>query len=645
MKLLRVYLSISLCLLLSQFSVGQIIDAQAAGVSEHSCIHLKNSIHSLKKTKRQSTSSTANYNIKYQRLELEVDPNQYYIKGKVTSYFYTYSGLSNFQNVHFDLSDSLSIDSVYYHGQKISFDRDVENVVNTFLPQNIGGGVMDSVTLFYQGVPDSTDGRSFVQATHENSPVLWSLSEPFGSSTWWPCKDGLEDKIDSIDIIITTPSAYKAASNGLLINEYVNGPNTVFHWRHRYPIATYLVAFAVTNYERFTQTLFFEDGSTLDVENYVYPEDTADWQTTYGVTNAYMRLFVEKFGPYPFAKEKYGHAQFSGNGGMEHQTMSFMASTFPPLIGHEIAHQWFGNMVTCSTWKDIWLNEGLATFAEGLARERYWPKDWESWKEENIREITNVDGGSVYMNRFPSVANIFDGRLSYRKGAMLLHMLRWEIGDEAVFKAIRAYLNDPFTQYGFSSTDHLKNHLENASGKDLSDFFNNWFYGFGYPSFDIEVTQNNGFLKILSKQTSTYTQPFSLHLPLYVSGEGQDTIYRLLQRGIYGCFSVEIPFIADSVAFDPERWLISKNNTTTLIEGDANALEVFADSDMNLLTVTTDGPSEQVQIFSLDGKLLFTQENTENLFRVNISQWPAGIYIANARVNGKDYRAKTLVIR
>src|SRR5690606_28472419 len=167
--------------------------------------------------------------------------------------------------------------------------------------------------------PESGFG-SFVQSEHEGIPVVWTLSEPYGAKDWWPCKQDLQDKADSIDIRITTPSAYRVASNGLLIEEAdIAGGLKRFHWRHRYPIAHYLIAFAVTNYEVYhTQIEMAND--TVPMETWAYPENAFEMQLNAGDIQQQMPLFSDLFGLYPFAHEKYGHCQFGWGGGMEHQT-------------------------------------------------------------------------------------------------------------------------------------------------------------------------------------------------------------------------------------------------------------------------------------------------------------------------------------
>ncbi|MBK7970327.1 MAG: hypothetical protein IPK08_16080 [Bacteroidetes bacterium] len=177
--------------------------------------------------------------------------------------------------------------------------------------------------------------------------MIWTLSEPYGSSDWWPCKNGLTDKADSIDIFLNVPNAMTGASNGILIAETPNGTTKLFHWKHKYPIA-YLICMAVTNYVKYS--LCPLAGDTLEIVNYVYPEDSLLATSQTDEIVSMVQLYDTLFGVYPFHNEKYGHAQFGWGGGMEHQTMTFVSNFGFDLLAHELAHHWFGDKVTYGSW-------------------------------------------------------------------------------------------------------------------------------------------------------------------------------------------------------------------------------------------------------------------------------------------------------
>lgn len=512
-------------------------------------------------------TTISDYDVTYYRCEWNADPAITYIKGEVTTYFKPLT--ANFDSVLFNLSDSLNVDSVKYHGSIRPFSHS-GNILTTSLPSVVSQNILDSISVFYQGKPDSTGFGSFVQSTHSatnNTPVIWTLSESYGASDWWPCKNSLTDKADSIDVIITSPSAYRAASNGILVSETINGANRVCHWKHRYPIASYLICMAVTNYVTYTNYIPF-NSSNLVVKSYVYPEDSASAATQTPEDVPIMQLYDTLFGLYPFANEKYGHVEAGMT--MEHQTMTFFCTNcfgFETLA-HELAHQWFGDKVTCASWKDIWLNEGLATYLSGIAYERMlngvW---WMPFKSSRINAITSQPGGTVLCSDTTDINRIFDSRLSYAKGAMILHQLRWIIGDSAFFAALNNYLNAPNLAYGFAHTSDLKQHFETSSGQNLTWYFNDWFTGEGFPSYQITWNQTGSSVDLTVNQTQSIGTAsfFKLPLPIEFKNTTKDTIIRFDNTFSGQTYTVTIPFAVDSVKLDPDLWLITNNNTVSSV--------------------------------------------------------------------------------
>lgn len=308
--------------------------------------------------------NTANYDLVYNRLELEVNPAYQYISGEVTAY---YKAKETMNAIVFDLAANMNVSQVLQRGNSLAFSRNGDELLISFLTE-LNTTVLDSLTISYSGIPDDSDD-AFVTHTHNGTPGLFTLSEPFGAKEWWPCKHDLNDKIDSIDVFIKAPSQYVAVSNGTEQSIELDGlGNKITHFRHNYPIPAYLVAIAVTNYQLMTQTAGTVP-HTFPIVNYLYPESFNSASNQLAVTLPIMNLFEDKFGTYPFADEKYGHAQFGWGGGMEHTTVSFMGSFGRSLIAHELAHQWFGNQITCGSWQDIWLNEGFATYLDGMVVE------------------------------------------------------------------------------------------------------------------------------------------------------------------------------------------------------------------------------------------------------------------------------------
>jgi len=517
--------------------------------------------------------NTGNYDLKYHRLELTVDPSVAFISGDITSYF---EAKENLDEITFELSDNMIVSQVLQRGSSLSFVQNIDDEVVITLPVTQNIGVLDSLTISYSGNPISSGFGSFEQSTHNGDPIIWTLSEPFGAKGWWPCKQDLNDKIDSIDVFITTPQfnasneEYMAVSNGLEQSQEVNGGNKTTHYKHQYAIPAYLIAIAVTNYEIYSHEVA-NNGNPFDVVNYVYPEDLAYAQANTGITVDIINLYSDLFEEYPYATEKYGHAEFGWGGGMEHTTVSFMGGLSRGLIAHELAHQWFGDKITCGSWKDIWLNEGFATYLAGLVIEDFdGDSSFRAWRSDKISNITSSTSGSVYIpdQDTTDVGRIFSSRLSYNKPSMVLHMLRKKLGDATFYQGMQDYLSDPNYAYGYAKTPDFMAKMEGASGEDLTEFFDDWIYNEGYPRYTISWNQNSGNqVSITINQTQSHgsVSYFEAPVPLRFYGTNSEELDVVLDNSANGeNFLVDVTFTVAQVVFDPEKHLISRDNNVIL---------------------------------------------------------------------------------
>ncbi|MFN8277586.1 MAG: M1 family aminopeptidase [Chitinophagales bacterium] len=500
-------------------------------------------------------ANTADYDIIYHRLQLQLQPSVRALQGQVTSYI---KPLKSIDTIAFDFSDSMQVTAVNYHGNPAAFIHQ-GNAIRIVVP---GISAIDSVTIAFGGIPASSGFGSFVQDYHGDSvPVLWTLSEPYGARDWWPCKNTLQDKIDSIDEFYTVPTGHLAAGNGLLIDTIQQAGFTTFHWKHRYPITAYLVAVAATNYAAYQDTFITSAGLVYSL-NFCYPEDQAEWKTATVNTGRIMALYTQRFGPYPFIKEKYGHAEFSWGGGQEHQTMSFQVNLGFELDAHELAHQWFGDKLTCNSWADIWLNEGFATYCSGLAYENLAPEYWRSFLETRRKQAFRQDSLSVFCTDTSNVGRIFNSAISYSKGAYLLHMLRWLGGDSAFFNAIYDYANDPQLAYSYTKTALLQQHLENRFGHSLQDFFQQWFIGKGYPSYQLLYEKNGSKVKLRLTQTTSDPSVsfFAMPVPVRVYSGKKTTNWILHHQTSDQTFDTLFDGRIDSIVIDPDLWILSRQN-------------------------------------------------------------------------------------
>ncbi len=602
------------------------------------------------------TFASDNFDVKYYRCEWEVDPAVRYINGKVTVYFIITSSSAT---ITLDLMNTLTVDSIKNINTAYTFSQ-TTNTVQINFPITINTGVLDSVSIWYKGVPNNSGFGSFIQDVHTGTPVMWTLSEPYGSRDWWPCKNGINDKADSVDLFITNPDIYKAASNGLLQSETaLPGNKTRAHWKHRYPIASYLVCMAVTNYVTFNNSVML-GAVNLPMLTYCYPENVTVWQANTPLVFDAMKYFHNNFGPYPFINEKYGHVQFGWGGGMEHQTNSFIVNTGEYLMAHELAHQWFGDKITCNSWEDIWLNEGFATYLGYSHLEIKYPANSLTYRKNLINSITSQPGGTVKVQDTTSLSQIFSGRLSYNKGSYLLFMLRFIVGNDVFFKAMRRYQQDPALAYGNATTADFKRNMEAESGKNLTYFFDQWYTGQGFPSYQVKwnVLDTNCVNIKLSQTTSmpSVTSFFKLPVALKFKNATQEKVIVLDNNTNGETYIRSLGFKADTVLVDPGLWLVTKNNTTekTTDVSDGSCtpppppnngeggVDIYPNPITNPFVISLHDFNDEtatIAIYNKIGQRIYHQNIslTYGIAQVNIamSNWARGVYVVKVISGGK----------
>ncbi|MBF8455833.1 T9SS type A sorting domain-containing protein [Kaistella sp. G5-32] len=582
--------------------------------------------------------NTLNYDLKYQRLELSLDPAAQFVSGTVTSHF---QAKQNMSSIYFDLSNVLTVSEVKYHGANLTFTQLSSKELKIDFPVNIPAATLDSLSVKYSGAPDTAGsaGDAFTVSTQGGTPVLFTLSEPYGAQEWFPTKQSMNDKIEKVDMKITTPSQYNVASNGKLFSETITGSNKLTFWQTNYPIPAYLIALGITNYTKINDTM---GTPPFPFVNYLYPATTAN--TTIMSNIAYTKNIMEMFeiylGPYPYRNEKYGHMEFGWGGGMEHATMSSMGAWSRSIIAHELAHQWFGDKVTCGAWNDVWLNEGFATYGATLANEKLLMTNAQfmTYLSNEITNITSSPGGSVYVADANLNNNnvLFSSRLSYSKGGYALKMLKWILGDEVFYSALRDYHSRPNLAYNYAKTADFKNSLLLSTGKDFTKFFNDWIYGQGYPTYTIKWNQNADQIlrfKVSQTQSNPSVSFFELPLPIKVNGTGGQVAYLVLDNTTNNqSFAKTVGFPVASVQFNYEYQIVQKNSTVTkdtgiLAVGDSEkeAVKIYPNPVKNQITVTGISKAQSFEIYSMDGKLIKTGKySSDQTIDVNIL--PKGIY-------------------
>ncbi|MCL9803982.1 T9SS type A sorting domain-containing protein [Flavobacterium amniphilum] len=592
-----------------------------------------------KKMELRINPNTTNYDVTYSKLEFTVNPSVYNIVGKVTT---TFKALSNMTTVTFELTNQLTVSSVKKGVTNLTFTQNDSNELIITLPSTVTTGNSETVEINYSGAP-ATDNQAFSTGTHGSSiPVLTTLSEPYGALDWWPCKQDLNDKIDSIDIYITAPSTYLSSSNGVELSRTINGANATTHFKHNYPIPAYLVAIAVSNYTK-KNTGTAGTVTTFPIVDYIYPEnDNAANIANLAQTAPIINFYETKVGAYPFNTEKYGHTQWNWGGGMEHSTNSFMVNFSRGLLSHELAHQWFGDKITCGSWKDIWLNEGITEYLSGLVVENFdGAASFVTWKGNKTTSITSQPTGNLYLydSQLTDVNRIFSSRITYNKGSMVTNMLRYVMGDTNFFQALRNYQADPLLAYKYAVTPQFQAHLEAVHGSSLQEFFNDWVYKEGYPIYAINAYKSGATQAIVTiNQTQSitnsaqtgYVSYFEMPVPVrltFSNGATQDLRLNNTFNGQNFLVTIPAGVTITAVTFDPNKDIISRNSTTTLSSDDftfSNHVNLFPNPSREYVEIELPSYAtlQKVNFYTVLGQKAF--ESNSN--KINISGLSNGIY-------------------
>lgn len=588
-----------------------------------------------------------NYDLRYQRLEASLDPAVNFITANITSHFLPNA---NMGSIYFDFTTQLNVSSVTYHGMSIPFSQLATKELKIDFPNSINSGVLDSLTVHYSGIPDPTNS-AFGVHTQSGVPVMSTLSEPYGAQDWFPTKQSMNDKIEKFDMKISTPSQYSVAANGLLKSEIVNGNLKTTFWRTQYPTAAYLIAFSISNFTKINDTM---GNPPFPFVNYIYPStasnptlmDNINW------TKQNMDTFENYFGPYPFRNEKYGHMEFGFNGiCMEHQTMSSMNSFPKRVIAHELAHQWFGDKITCGAWNDLWLNEGFATFGEHLANEKLLmtAPEFKNYLLGQKNFINSASGGSVYVADadLGNQSMLFSGRLTYSKGGFVVRMMKWILGDAVFYSALKDYLNRPNLAYSYAKTQDLNASFLQSTGVDFTGFFNNWIYGQGYPTYTIKWKQKanlqNVTIFVAQSQSHPSVSFFKLPLPIKLNGTNGEVAYLALtndQNNQY--FTVNTSFPISSVEFNYEYQILENNSTvqmdsnlSTLEKNNNSEVEIYPNPVWNEIHLKGLKKTMDYTIYFINGQYIKSGKIKPNE-TIDVKELNVGTYILE--LNGMQYK-------
>jgi len=507
-----------------------------------------------------ASAGNSTLDVLYYRLDIRVSVSSASLAGSVLVRARAMTGGINTMSL--DLAGAMAVDSVRSGSSRLPITR-FPSSFTIQLQRNYNEGETVETEVFYHGSPAPSGFGSFLFGAHTGGPWVWSLSQPYGARDWWPCKDHPLDKADSADIRITVPAPLRVGSNGLLRSVRQNPDGTItYDWAERYPIATYLISVAIADFAVFSNWYRYSTTDSLQILNYVLPEHLASAQQQLPRTVDMLRIFSGLFGPYPFLKEKYGHSEFGRGGAMEHQTMTSTTTFEEDVIAHELAHQWFGDMITCATWQDLWLNEGFATYSEALYREAQYGTS--EYRRLIRARMTNALGasGTLFVEDTSSVGNLFAPSRVYSKGASLLHMLRHVLGDAVFFLALSNYAADKRLQYSTVSTSDFQSACEAAAGRSLAWFFSQWVYGEKFPRYEphwVAVPEDTRFrIRLTVHQETRTSNPLFFIMPLDIrlSAGSRDTTLVLFHETNDQEFSFTTAFRPELLEVDPDQWIL-----------------------------------------------------------------------------------------
>lgn len=593
-----------------------------------------------------------NYDVKYYWISLEAKDSSTYIKGHTTiGAQVTAAKMDTFA---FQLHDNHTIDSVVINGTKYTSVKRRNGEVRVKLSMFASKGLMLNATIYYHGTaPTYVDNWSLglVNMHSSGKGITYTLSVPYSAYHWFPCKQVMADLADSVYLDITVDTSLKVAGNGLLegVTSQDSGKAT-WHWRTRYPINYYLICFAVGDYAEIKgKVLLPGEKDSLLIHNMVYDDPTVIAKGKYLLTRDagdMLTNYSKLFGTYPFAKEKFGIYTVPLSGGMEHQTMPALGEVEFYLLAHEMAHQWFGDHVNLGTFRDMWLNEGWASYCEYLTAEKFRPTDTFTIMGNYHYDVLLSSQGSGYVSDTIKFNKLYNGTLVYHKGAAVLHTLRKVINNDSIFFGAVAEYQQKFGFKHARMQDFI-DVMEEKSGMDLTQFFQQWYYGEGYPIFAPTWYQKNGKVKIKLVQTTsapTKTPLFQTPVEIkFVTASGQAR-FRIEQ--VIGTQYYEIPFTdsVKNITIDPDNWLLNKSKPPVRdssilsvpdIENKGEGMRVYPNPFNENLCIELPQLSRDtyVQLSSITGCEVTSLAPAQNHFTLETGGLTKGVYILSVRQN------------
>jgi len=607
-------------------------------------------------------AETEKYDVHFYNLDLNMTNISTYLSGSVQIHA---KALIDLDSALIELYESLLVSEIKVNGTTVNYNRVFNKIrvpVSAIAQENF------VIEVAYAGNPPTaqTNPLGGSGLTAGSSPswgnkVVWSLSEPFSAYEWFAVKQSLTDKADSCAVAITVPDSCMAGSNGILEQVLPLGNGfTRYEWKHRHPIDYYLISVAVAKYVEYNVYANPQGSPTpVLIQNFVYdnPGTLPNFIDEINETADFIELFATQFGPYPFANEKYGHCMAPIGGGMEHQTMTTQSFFEKTLTSHELAHQWWGDHVTCASWCDIWLNEGFASYSEYLMLESLYAGQEANHMNQMHQSVMNQPDGSVWVLDSLNEARIFSGRLTYDKGAGIIHTMRYIIQNDSLFFGA---LQDFQNTYAHSTATGLdfKNHVASYCNINFDSFFEQWYFGEGFPTYQVQYNQNGSdlFLQIshtasMPNITPTFTNPISLR----ILRQGQaDTIIRFEINNNVELFSLyNFGTVVGTIGIDPSNWVINGNGGVSIDPtlGFSNKpftpstqLEVYPNPSSDFISIKGQTETLAFTFYNANGKTVQTGTIDPNEL-IDVRTLKSGAYILKCMSPNQQQYIRVVTIK
>lgn len=592
-----------------------------------------------------------------------------YYKGYVKIKFRTNRNLNEI-NLH--SASVIQIDSILFNRAVLNYQQSYENL-KIFLPYVISQGETLTVAIYFKRESNLDRGFYFYRSDEVSpnlpSDIAYTMTQPSDSRYWFPCYDEPWDKA-TVDVIVKVKNDFLVASNGLLLRDEISGEGRIFHWRSIYPMSTYLIAFATSRYITFSDWYrkISNPSDSIEIKYYVWREDSTKAVQAFRNVVDMMKFFSQKFGEYPF--EKYGMVAVYPfrYGGMEHQTMTtihrrWLDGNYEGGIAHELAHQWWGNLVTCENWAEIWLNEGFASYGDALYTEYKYGREsfknkLKSWANAYFREDSIIR----YPIYNPPPSKLF-GTAVYYKGAWVLHMLRNLVGDSVFFEILKEWGRR--YAYGTGTTSKFIGVVNDVTGKDYSWFFEQWVYDSGYPVIESIIysttEQSKLTLRFRLRQIQRSSRIFKFPIDLKIQTQNLDTLltFWTYTQDTTFVFSIDgtTPLSGLNIQVDPEEKVLKRIIGVTSVYAPLiynfnlyqNYPNPFNLSTIIQFEIAGDGEIYdcELKVFDLLGKevrKIFAGKLTRGryIFNFTADDLPSGVYFYELKVhaNGKQIYRK-----